>query len=86
VLRAETAQEALRVIEHAKLSVAVVSFRLGEETSSQLCARLRKLLVPIVHRTDHGSVSVANPDEPIVFATTGQELLVATVAKLRRHA
>jgi CheY-like chemotaxis protein len=83
VLRVRSVEHALRVLEFAKPIAAVVSFRLGRNTSTHLCVRLRELGVPIVHYTRDGSVSAANRNEPIVFDTGGPELLVATVATLR---
>jgi CheY-like chemotaxis protein len=83
VLKARSVDHALRVVRHAKPGAAVVSFRLGKDTSTHLCVRLRELGVPIVHYARDGSVSAANRNEPIVFDTGGPELLVATVAALQ---
>jgi DNA-binding response OmpR family regulator len=75
-------KQALILIEHDGLAAAILDHALGDNDSSQLCARLKERGIPFVIYTGFSKVEGACADGPLVRKPASPDELVATVEAL----
>jgi DNA-binding response OmpR family regulator len=75
-------QQALILVEHDSLAAAILDHALGDNDSSQLCARLKERDIPFVIYSGFSKIEGACADGPLVQKPASPDELVATVEGL----
>jgi DNA-binding response OmpR family regulator len=75
-------KQALILVEHDDLAAAILDHALGEDDSSQLCARLKERGVPFVIYSGFSKVEGPCADGPLMQKPTPAGELIATVEGL----
>jgi DNA-binding response OmpR family regulator len=75
-------KQALILVEHDGLAAAILDHALGDDDSSQLCARLKERDVPFVVYSGFSKIGGACAHAPLVQKPASPDELVATVEGL----
>ena len=77
-------KQALISVEHDRLTAAILDHALGENDSSQLCARLKERGVPFVIYSGFSNIGGSCAGGPLVRKPASPDVLIATVENLLR--
>jgi DNA-binding NtrC family response regulator len=82
VLSAREVQQALVLAEHAALSAGLLDYRLGDETTTAVCHRLKERNIPFVVYSGYDDVHEACRVADVIDKPADSRRLVEAVARL----
>jgi DNA-binding response OmpR family regulator len=82
VTTTSTLKQALILVEHDGLAVAVLDHALGDDDSTRLCQRLKERVIPFVIYSGFGHVDGVCADGPLIAKPASPEVLIAAVEAL----